>query len=154
RAYSEAAEADPIYCFPNKLEEMLVLQAAIAGDPSDARAPYYLGNLLYDRGRHAEAIPFWEKSARLDASLSVVWRNLGISFFNVAGKSEQARAAFDKALEADPTDARVLYERDQLWKRTGESPIRRIEELEKFSHLVRLRDDLSIELATLYNDTH
>src|SRR2546429_9850771 len=27
-------------------------------------------------------------------------------------------------------------------------------ELEKFSDLVRLRDDLSIELATLYNDTN
>jgi len=154
RAYSDAAEADPAYCFPNKLEEMLVLQVAIAGNPGDARALYYLGNLLYDRRRHAEAIALWEQSARLDTSWSVVWRNLGISYFNVVGKSKEARAAFDKALGADPTDARVLYERDQLWKRTGESAIRRLEELERFLHLVRLRDDLCIEIATLYNDTH
>jgi tetratricopeptide (TPR) repeat protein len=153
RAYSEAADADPRYCFPNGLEEMIVLEAAMARDPRDARAAYYLGNLLYDRLRHDEAIALWEQSARLDPSWSVAWRNLGIGYFNVRGKSDAARAAFDKALEADPTDARVVYERDQLWKRTGESPLRRLEELEKFSDLVRLRDDLSIELATLYNDT-
>lgn len=153
KAYSEAAEAAPSYCFPNRLEEMIVLETAIAGNPRDARAAYYLGNLLYDRLRHDEAIALWEQSARLDPSWSVVWRNLGIGYFNVSGKSDAARAAFDKALQADPTDARVLYERDQLWKRTGESPLRRLEELEKFSDLVRLRDDLSIELATLYNDT-
>jgi len=152
RAYREAAEANPSYCFPNRLEEMIVLEAAIAGDPLDARAAYYLGNLLYDRLRHDEAIALWEQSARLDPSWSVVWRNLGIGYFNVRGKSDAARAAFDKALEADPTDTRVVYERDQLWKRTGESPLRRLEELEKLSDLVRLRDDLSIELATLYND--
>ena len=154
RAYSEAAESDPNYCFPNKLEEMIVLHAAVAADPRDARAAYYLGNFLYDRRRHHEAIALWEQSAHLDPSWSVVWRNLGIGYFNVRGKPDAARAAFDKAWEADPTDARVLYERDQLWKRTGESPLRRLEELEKFSDLVRLRDDLSIELATLYNDTH
>jgi len=153
RAYSEAADADPSYCFPNGLQEMIVLEAAMARDPRDARAAYYLGNLLYDRLRHDEAIALWEQSARLDPSWSVAWRNLGIGYFNVRGKSDAARAAFDKALEADPTDARVVYERDQLWKRTGESPLRRLEELEKFSDLVRLRDDLSIELATLYNDT-
>ena len=154
REYAEAAEADPNYCFPNRLEEMIVLKAAIAGDPRDARATYYLGNLLYDRLRHDEAIALWEQSARLDPSWSVVWRNLGIGYFNVRGKPDAARAAFDKALEADPKDARVLYERDQLWKRTGESPLRRLDELERFSDLVRLRDDLSIELVTLYNDTH
>ena len=153
-AYSQAAGADPHYCFPNKLEEMIVLEAAIARDPSDARAAYYLGNLLYDRRRHDEAIALWEQSAGLDSSLSVVWRNLGIGYFNVRGKPDAARAAFDKAFGADPRDARVLYERDQLWKRTGESPLRRLAELEKYSDLVRLRDDLSIELATLYNDTN
>ena len=34
-----------------------------------------------------------------------------------------ARGAFERAFAANPLDARVLYERDQLWKRTGESRI-------------------------------
>lgn len=152
-AWSQAVEALPDYCFPSRLEELIILQAAIATNPNDARAAYYLGNLLYDRRRHGDAIALWEQSARLDPSLSVVWRNLGIGYFNVLGKVDLARSAFDKALQANPADARVLYERDQLWKRIGELPERRLAELETFLHLVRLRDDLSVELASLYNQT-
>jgi tetratricopeptide (TPR) repeat protein len=35
------------YCFPNKLEEIKVLQYAIAADPTDDKAFYYLGNLWF-----------------------------------------------------------------------------------------------------------
>ena len=151
RFSSEAAQAPPDYCFPSRLEELLILQAAVGSKPQDARAPYYLGNLLYDRRRHDEAIAFWEQSTRSDASFSVVWRNLGIAYFNALRDEAKARSAFDKAIEAAPTDARVLFERDQLWKRLGESPKRRLAELEKYSGLIAIRDDLSVELASLYN---
>jgi tetratricopeptide (TPR) repeat protein len=153
RAYSEASNAPPDYCFPNRLEEFVVLQEAVSANPEDARAAYYLGNLLYDRRRHREAIALWERAARRDSSFSTVWRNLGISYFNVLGDKELSRSAFDKAIREDPGDARILYERDQLWKRLGESPERRLTELQKCSELVCLRDDLSVELATLYNQT-
>ncbi len=149
----EASQAPTEYCYPSRLEELIILQAAIEANPDDARARYYLGNLLYDRRRHAEAISQWEESSRLDPGFSIAWRNLGIGYFNILSEPDLAREAFDKALQANPTDARVLYERDQLWKRIGESADRRLAELEKFPELVRLRDDLSIELATLYNQT-
>ena len=152
-AYSEGAKAAPDYCFPSRLEELIILQAVIAGHPEDARAPYYLGNLLYDRRRHEEALRLWEQSARLQPAYSVVWRNLGIGYFNVEHDVGLALSAFDTAVAAAPTDARILYERDQLWKRTGEGPARRLTELEQRPKLVRLRDDLSVELASLYNQT-
>ena len=122
-------------------------------NPKDARAPYYLGNLFYDRRRHDEAIRFWEKSAKLDSKFSIVWRNLGIGYFNIRSQPVKARAAYDKAFKANPADARLLYERDQLWKRLGEKPENRLRELEKYPALVRQRDDLSIELCALYNQT-
>jgi tetratricopeptide (TPR) repeat protein len=153
-AYFQASAASPDYCFPSRLDELLVLQAALAANPGDARCAYYLGNLLYDRRRHSEAISMWEYSAGLDPSFSVVWRNLGIGYFNVLNNADASRSAFDKALQANPGDARVLYERDQLWKRIGELPQRRQAELERFPDLVPLRDDLTIELASLYNQTH
>jgi len=152
-AYSNARNAKPDYCFPNRLEELIILQAAIATHPTDPRAAYYLGNLLYDRRRHSEAIEFWEMSAHMDPTFSVVWRNLGIAYFNVLGSAKKARAAFDKATEVNPTDARVFYERDQLCKRIGETPEQRLQIFEQFPALVRLRDDLSVELASLYNQT-
>ena len=51
----------------------------------------------------------------------------------------------------NPQDARVLYERDQLWKRTGRTPQERLNELLQHPKLVETRDDLSVELATLLN---
>jgi tetratricopeptide (TPR) repeat protein len=153
RAYSEASAAPPDYCFPHRLEEFVFLQAALSSNPEDARAAYYLGNLLYDRRRHREAIALWEQAAHRDPSFSTVWRNLGIGYFNILGDAQSARAAFDQAIRTNPADSRILYERDQLWKRLGESPERRLAELERHSDLVRLRDDLSVELANLLNQT-
>ncbi len=65
----------------------------------------------------------------------------------------KACLAYDKALHANPDDARLLYERDQLWKRVGESPARRLAELEKYPQLTARRDDLAVSLATLFNQT-
>jgi len=86
-------------------------------------------------------------------NFSIVWRNLGIGCFNIRQQPAKARAAYDKAFQANPTDARLLYERDQLWKRLGEKPEKRLCELGKYPGLVRQRDDLSIELCALYNQT-
>ena len=151
--YQAAATLPPDYCFPARLEEIAVLRAAMRLNPRDARAPGCLGNLLYDRRRHHEAITLWEKSAKLDPTCSVVWRNLGIGCFNILKQPAKARAAYDQAFRANPNDARLLYERDQLWKRLGDSPRKRLGELEKHPGLVRRRDDLCLELCALYNQT-
>src|SRR5665213_3475253 len=150
-SYQKAAAQPPDYCFPSRLEEIAILTAAMRANSSDARAACYLGNLFYDRRRYEDAIQFWENSAKLDPSYSVVWRNLGIGYFNIAQQPAKARQAYDRAFLAKPTDARLLYERDQLWKRLGESPPNRLRELEKYPALVSQRDDLSIELCALYN---
>lgn len=152
-AARRAAASSSDYCFPARLEEIAILENAIRLNPADPRAPYYLGNLLYDRRRHAEAIVMWERSARLDPGFSIVWRNLGIGYFNVSGKPAKARAAYEKAFRADSKDSRLLYERDQLWKRLGVSPAKRLRELEKHPQLVADRDDLSVEICALYNQT-
>ena len=151
--YERASAQSPDYCFPARLEEIAVLEAAMRADPSDARAPYYLGNLLYDRGRQADAIAQWERSVDIDPSYSVAWRNLGIGFYNVRHDAAKARDAYERAVNAAPSDARLIFERDQLWKRTGESPNVRLEMLEARMPLVSGRDDLSVELCALYNLT-
>ena len=153
QAFRKAAARPPHYCFPARLEEIAVLQAAMRSNPKDARAPFYLGNLLYDRRRHREAIGLWERSVALDANFSSAWRNLGIGYFNCLKKSSRAEQAYAKAFKADPNDARLCYEQDQLWKRVGKKPEKRLCELEKHPALVRSRDDLSLELCALYNQT-
>jgi tetratricopeptide (TPR) repeat protein len=149
----QASRNAPDYCFPARLEEIEILETAIRLNPRDARAHYYLGNLLYDKLRHLDAINAWERSAKLDSKFSIVWRNLGIAYFNFSKKPEKARAAYERALGTNPRDARLFYERDQLWKRLRVSPERRLAELEKHREMAEERDDLSVELCALYNQT-
>lgn len=148
-----ATRAAADYCFPARLEEIVILGHALNANPRDARAAFYLGNLFYDRRRHREAIALWQRAAKLEPGNAVAWRNLGIGAFNVLRRPALARRAYDAAFRADPGDARLLYERDQLWKRLGEQPAKRRRELDRHPHLVARRDDLTIELCTLLNQT-
>jgi tetratricopeptide (TPR) repeat protein len=149
---AQAEAASPLYCFPARLEEMIVLEDCARRFPSDARAPYYLGNLFYDKRRYADAIDCWRRSVALDGAFSIPLRNLGIAEFNVLHDPEAAGRMYERAFAACPTDARVLYEWDQLKKRTGlASPEKRLRSLEEHRALVERRDDLTVELITLLN---
>lgn len=152
-AYRHAVAADSDYAFPSRLEEILLLQEAMRANPDDPRAPYYLGNLLYDRRRHQEAIELWERATRLDPDFPTTWRNLGFGYFNVLHDGDRALDAFERARQLAPNDARILYEYDQLLKRTGEPLERRLAALQEHSELVETRDDLSVEVASLLNST-
>jgi tetratricopeptide (TPR) repeat protein len=141
------------YCFPSRLPEMLILEWVCEAHPSDAKAPYYLGNLLYDKRRYEDAIQHWERSVALDSSFAIPWRNLSIAYFNIRHDVGKARDAYSRALIANPVDARVFYELDQLEKRIGVGPRERLARLETQRSLVEQRDDLTVELVTLYNQT-
>jgi len=147
-----ARHADPTYVFPSRLEELVLLGKAIQENPDDPHAPYYLGNLLYDRRRYSEAIVMWERAVALDPFFATPWRNLGIAYFNVLRDPVRAFQAFTNARAAAPSDARILYEYDQLMKRTGHALPERLAGLEANAVLVEQRDDLSVEVASLYNN--
>jgi tetratricopeptide (TPR) repeat protein len=150
---AEATKASPDYCFPAGIEEMIVVEAALAADAADAKGHYYLGNLFYDKKRYEEAIREWESGAGLDPTFAIPWRNLGIAYFNVHKDSERALKAYETALQANPADARLLYELDQLRKRVGVSASQRLAQLEGHPDPLSQRDDLMTELVTLYNQT-
>ncbi|HKW17985.1 MAG TPA: DUF5107 domain-containing protein [Terriglobales bacterium] len=149
--WGDAGKASPDYCFPCRVEEMVILQAALAKNSSDARAHYYLGNLFYDKKRYEEAIREWEASVQIEPCFSISWRNLGIAYFNVRKDADAALDAYENAFKANPADARLLYEADQLRKRTGACASQRLATLESHPHLVSLRDDLTVEFITLLN---
>ena len=149
---ARAALASPDYCFPVRLEERQVLEYAVAAAPRDGRAPYYLGNLLYDRRCYDAAISAWETAVALDAANAIAWRNLGIAYFNKRQDPERANYCYLRALSASPADARQLYEFDQLRKKAATALDLRLATLSARLDLVDARDDLSIEYATLLNN--
>ena len=151
RHFRAGAALPPDYCFPHRLEAVPALLAAIARQPDDARAPYYLGNFWYAHRQYEDAIACWERARALDPTFPTVHRNLGLAYMNKRHDPDRALASYERAFELDRTDARVFYELDQLSKKTGEPPENRLARLEQHLDLVDRRDDLTLERATLLN---
>ena len=147
----EAANACPDFCFPNQVEAVVVLEWAKQQNPSDAKAPYYLGNFWYNARQYNEATVNWELSARLNDSFPTVHRNLALAYFNKQNNSEKALIELEKAFALDTSDVRILFELDQMYKRLGLAPEARLEKLEKYPELLVERDDLYLERVTLFN---
>ncbi|MHC4363889.1 MAG: tetratricopeptide repeat protein [Planctomycetota bacterium] len=138
--YDLAAKMPPDHCFPYRAESIDVLNSAVAHNPSDARAYYYLGNLLYDI-QPENAIKAWEKSARLDDSFPTVHRNLGWACYRTQNNIQKAIAAYEKSVGCDDTDPRLFAELDVIYEVGGVSPQKRLALLEKNHKTVLQRDD-------------
>lgn len=151
--YRQASAQNPDYTFPVRLEEQIVLESACNANPGDARAPYYLGNLYYDKKQYEKAISTWEMATKLDPSFAIPWRNLSIALYNKRGDMQGAKSCYQKALVANPQDPRLLMEHDQLYRRLGASQSERLAVFATHNDLVDLRDDLSVNFAALYNQT-
>ena len=153
-AWFEQAEGQAAdYCFPNRLEDIQVLEMAKVVNPDGAKAPYYLGCLYYAARQYDIAIENWERSAQLDPSFPTVWRNLALGRFNKQDRQEEALACMEKAFELDKNDERVFMELDQLYKRLHRPHQERLAFLQKYPKLIQRRDDLVLEEITLLNQT-
>ena len=149
--YKQAALQSPEKCFPNRIEEVTILQNAIRLNPTDAKAPYYLGNFWYAFRQYDNAITCWESSATIDDKFPTVLRNLALAYFNKLDDKMKAQDFLEKAFELDSKDSRILMEIDQLYKKIGKSPAQRLEFLNQYENMVEERDDLCIERIILYN---
>jgi tetratricopeptide (TPR) repeat protein len=146
-----AAALSPDFCFPNRIEDVPVLEAAKRLNPADFKAPYYLGNFWYDKRQYKEAIENWELSVRINDDFPTAHRNLSLAYFNKQNDVVESLRAMEKAFSLDKKDARVLMELDQLYKRLNVSHTVRLALLESHPDLVESRDDLYLERITLYN---
>ena len=71
--FAKAKKQTIDYCFPFRLESIKVYDKALEYDPSDAKAYYYLGNLLYDK-QPEKAIRYWEQAVTNEESMSMAHR--------------------------------------------------------------------------------
>ena len=142
-AYRKQAQLQPLdYVFPFQQEVIDVLRSAITADPLDARAPYFLGNLLYD-WQPDEAVSLWEKSSALDPGAPVTWRNLAIAYSHqtAEGSKSKAIACLEKAVNNPTPFPTHLAELDQLYKSEGTSVEKRLALFEKNQKIVEKKDD-------------
>lgn len=149
--YERAEKCSPLYCFPNKLEDIAVLEDAIATNPERAKAYYYLGNLYYDKLQFKKSIALWEQSVAIDDTYPTVHRNLALAYYNKQNSPEKAKVELEKAFALDETDSRVFLELDQLYKKLEVSFEQRLKNYETHQDVIRERDDVMLEYVTLYN---
>lgn len=152
-AFCEAEQADSLYCFPNKLEDIPVLEAAISALVRPAKACYYLGCLYYDKLQFDKAAELWEMSEKLDDTFPTVKRNLSLAYFNKQNRPQLALEKLEAAFALDESDARIFLELDQLYKKLRRTPEERLAMFEKHTDIIMDRDDLLIEYITLLNST-
>ncbi len=146
-----AQAADTV--FPNRLDDIEVLQFVIKNNKKDYKAFYYLGNFYYAKKRYVDAKQMWEASINIEQNFATTHRNLGIALFNKFNEKNKALQCFEKAFELDKTDSRVLFELDQLYKLFKKSATERLDFLNKHASLISERDDLYIECVTLHTLT-
>ncbi len=146
----KAEKTSPDYCFPNKLEDIAVLQFAVDRG-CKAKAGYYLGNLFYDKLQWEYSVALWEASVEADPEFPIPWRNLSLAYYNKRKDTDKARMAMEKAFALDETDVRIFLELDQLYKKLGWTFEERLANYEAHRELICGRDDLYIEYITLVN---
>jgi tetratricopeptide (TPR) repeat protein len=147
--YSLAAKTSPDYVFPFQNEAIPVLREAMKVRPTNAMAPYYLGNLLYD-WQPEDAVKLWEKSVSLGSTFPIVYRNLAIAYSHQKEgiALDKAIASLEKAVSLDGKYAIHFFELDQLYEAAGIAPEKRLAILEKNHATVAQRDDaLSREIS-------
>ena len=145
--YDEAEQADSAYCFPNRPEAVIALEAAKQQNPTGSKAPYYLGCLYYAARQYDLAID------KLDPAFPTVWRNLALARFNKQNRQQEALEYMERAFHLDENDERILMELDQLYKRLHYPHEERLAFLQQYPHLIERRDDLVLEEITLLNQT-
>ncbi len=152
-AHNLGEASDYSCCFPNRTDEVLILESAIRVLEKAPRAHYYLGCLLYDKKQNEKAIQHWLTSTEEEPSFAMSYRNLAIAYYNKEHDISKALSAMKRAVELDPDYSRFLLEYDQLCAKAGYSNEDRLKVLEAHIDLVTYRDALYLEYITLLNNT-
>lgn len=140
-----AKHASLSLCFPNRLEDIAVLNASSA----DWQAQYLLGCLYYDRENYAAAEKAWEASKAGNETFAFTHRNLAQLRYDHKRDAPGARQALEEALRLQPENARIVYELLQLYKNMNDSVKARLAFLSLHQEQVAQRDDCYLEQIIL-----
>lgn len=89
-------------------QELQGWRNVLATDPKNVRANTELGNKLYDAGRYAEAIPYYQTAFAGDPKNVNVSTDLATALY-YAGRVQDALAQFDRSLGIDPKHGQTLF---------------------------------------------
>jgi tetratricopeptide (TPR) repeat protein len=136
--------------FPFQDENIPVLKSAIDANPNDARACYYLGDLLYD-WQPEVSITLWEKSSKIDPNFPITWRNLSIAYQHSQIDNSQAKAIYclEKAVSCANSYPSNFADLDRLYQTINTPVQKRLALLEKNQNIVIRNDEALGSLINL-----
>ena len=79
----------------------------------DAKAQVAFGITVAQKGLWKEATQRWESATTIDPSYPSAWNNLGIGYEQL-GRFDDARKAYEKAMELDPKNTFIRQNYDQF----------------------------------------
>lgn len=133
--------------FPNTLDEVQMLQTL-----SDcAFARYLLGCFWYSKRCYEEAVNCWQFTLEQEPNFAPVHRLLGIYAWNKQHDAQKALKYLSQAVALEPKNARFLFELDYLNKLMAAPAEARLQRLEASKEIVFHRDDLTVELLSVWN---
>lgn len=147
--YNKAESLDEGYCFPSRIDDIIVLEKAMELNPTGAKAYYYLGCLHYDRFNYDKAIALWEEAIACEPTYAKALRNLALAYFDKKQDYMGAKVCMEKAMEYLPKEPRLLMEYQQLLKNMDYSARTRLDVYDKYHDLMLLRDDCYLDKLTL-----
>jgi tetratricopeptide (TPR) repeat protein len=150
--FTQAQKKPYIYCFPFRDEEVNILNEAIANNPKDVMAYYYLGNLYYEL-QPERAIELWEKSQSIDSSFYIVQRNLAWAALQYQKDLNKALSLYRKAFANSKEDPRLIYEYDFVCQSAKIPPKERYEQIFRNNQdIVEKRSETFISELELLNN--
>ncbi len=144
--YLTAAQMPTDYCFPFRWEEVMILKDAMQTVPTDARASYYLGNLLFEH-QPEEAVKLWKESLELDPTFYITSRNLAWAYSDYYKDYATALDYIKKSYAQNSKDTRVIYELDELNDLNNVSTKEKYEFLKKNFSVVKSDPDDVLKYA-------
>ena len=99
------------------------LPAAQPGDRTKSKEQVEFGIKVAQNGLWNEALYRWQKAVQLDPTYAAAWNNLAIAFEH-EGKFDDAKKAYEQALQLDPKNLMIRQNYD-LFKEINDRTKRR-----------------------------
>src|SRR5262245_53448771 len=145
--FAAAARLDTRYVFPSRADSFVVLRRALELNPNDATAHFLLGDLHMAGGEVEAALSEWQSARRLNATLPVLHRNLGLTLLHSKGDPKAALDAFQEGIGVDRGNPALYFGADQAASLVGTSAGERVALLERYPDRANMPAALVQKLA-------
>ena len=145
--FAVASSLPTTYVFPQRAESLPVLRRALEVNPDDATAHFLVGSLYLSGGLADRAVREWQEARRLQPTIPVLHRNLGLTLLHALQQPERALEVLSEGTRMDPGNVEVYRALDQVLGLLGRPAEERVQALQAYPQPQKLPGSLVFKLA-------